>query len=47
MVGEIKFILMDLIIKYMKILLGHNFYRSSAPSGEDGVYRFLISLDNS
>jgi len=23
----------------MKILLGHNFYRSSAPSGEDGVYR--------
>lgn len=39
MAGEIKFILMDLIIKYMKILLGHNFYRSSAPSGEDGVYR--------
>jgi len=23
----------------MKVLLGHNFYRSSAPSGEDGVYR--------
>lgn len=23
----------------MKILLAHNFYRSSAPSGEDGVYR--------
>ena len=23
----------------MKILLGHNFYRSSAPSGEDGVYK--------
>ena len=23
----------------MRILLGHNFYRSSAPSGEDGVYR--------
>lgn len=23
----------------MKILLGHNFYRSSAPSGEDNVYR--------
>lgn len=23
----------------MKVLLGHNFYRSSAPSGEDAVYR--------
>jgi len=23
----------------MRVLLGHNFYRSSAPSGEDGVYR--------
>jgi hypothetical protein len=23
----------------MKILLAHNFYRSSAPSGEDMVYR--------
>ena len=24
---------------FMRILLAHNFYRSSAPSGEDGVYR--------
>lgn len=28
----------------MKVLLGHNFYRSSAPSGEDGVFRNELAL---
>ena len=28
----------------MRILIGHNFYRSSSPSGEDTVYRNESSL---
>ncbi|MGZ8216724.1 glycosyltransferase [Methylomagnum sp.] len=28
----------------MKVLLGHNFYRSSAPSGEDAVFRNELAL---